>query len=51
LPSKLQRRIADSLLWFAQNNLYKPVLEALPCGFAYANMAFFFSLFRPRHTE
>ena len=40
---KLQRRIADSLLWFA-NNLYKPVLE-LAVRFRYATVAFFFSLF------
>lgn len=39
----LQRRIADSLLWFA-NNLYKPVLE-LAIRFRYATVAFFFSLF------
>jgi multidrug efflux pump subunit AcrB len=40
---KLQRRIADSLLWFA-NNLYKPVLE-LALRFRYATVALFFSLF------
>lgn len=40
---RLQRRIADSLLWFA-NNLYKPVLE-LALRFRYATVAFFFSLF------
>lgn len=39
----LQRRIADSLLWFA-NNLYKPALE-LAIRFRYATVAFFFSLF------
>lgn len=39
----LQRRIADSLLWFA-NNVYKPVLE-LAIKFRYATVAFFFSLF------
>ncbi|WP_027839494.1 efflux RND transporter permease subunit [Hyphomonas sp.] len=40
---KLQRRIADSLLWFA-NNLYKPALE-LAIRFRYATVAFFFCLF------
>ncbi len=40
---KLQRRIADSLLWFA-NNIYKPVLE-FAIRFRYATVAFFFSLF------
>ncbi|MEQ9504699.1 MAG: efflux RND transporter permease subunit [Hyphomonas sp.] len=40
---KLQRRIADSLLWFA-NNLYRPVLE-LAIHFRYATVALFFSLF------
>jgi multidrug efflux pump subunit AcrB len=40
---KLQRRIADSLLWFA-NNLYKPVLE-LALRYRYATVAFFFCLF------
>ena len=40
---KLQRRIADSLLWFA-NHLYKPVLE-LALRFRYATVAFFFCLF------
>tara|TARA_R110002020_G_scaffold474460_1_gene705929 strand:- start:117139 stop:120360 length:3222 start_codon:yes stop_codon:yes gene_type:complete len=40
---KLQRRIADSLLWFA-NNLYKPVLE-IALRFRYATVAFFFCLF------
>lgn len=39
----LQRRIADSLLWFA-NNIYKPVLE-LAIRLRYATVAFFFSLF------
>ncbi|MFN4023397.1 MAG: efflux RND transporter permease subunit [Hyphomonas sp.] len=39
----LQRRIADSLLWFA-NNIYKPALE-LAIRFRYATVAFFFSLF------
>lgn len=39
---KLQRRIADSLLWFAAN-MYKPVLE-LAIKFRYATIAFFFSL-------
>ncbi len=39
----LQRRIADSLLWFA-DNLYRPVLE-LAIKFRYATVAFFFSLF------
>ncbi|MFN3401628.1 MAG: efflux RND transporter permease subunit, partial [Ferrovibrio sp.] len=40
---KLQRRIADSLLWFAAH-VYKPVLE-LALRFRYATVAFFFSLF------
>jgi len=40
---RLQRRIADSLLWFA-NNLYKPVLE-LALRFRYATVALFFCLF------
>lgn len=40
---KLQRRIADSLLWFA-NNLYKPALE-LALRFRYATVALFFCLF------
>lgn len=39
----LQRRIADSLLWFA-NNIYKPVLE-LAIRLRYATVALFFSLF------
>jgi multidrug efflux pump subunit AcrB len=39
---KLQRRIADSLLWFAAN-IYKPVLE-LAIKFRYATIAFFVSL-------
>ncbi len=39
----LQRRIADSMLWFA-GNIYKPVLE-LAIRFRYATIAFFFSLF------
>ena len=39
----LQRRIADSLLWFA-DNIYRPVLE-LAIKFRYATVAFFFSLF------
>jgi multidrug efflux pump subunit AcrB len=38
----MQRRIADSLLWFA-NNLYRPVLE-LAIKFRYATLAFFFSI-------
>lgn len=38
-----QRRIADSLIWFA-DNLFKPVLE-LAIRFRYATVAFFFSLF------
>ncbi|MBU3920670.1 MAG: efflux RND transporter permease subunit, partial [Alphaproteobacteria bacterium] len=38
-----QRRIADSLIWFA-NNIYKPVLE-FAIRFRYATVAFFFSLF------
>ena len=40
---RLQRRIADSLLWFA-NNLYKPALE-LALRFRYATVALFFCLF------
>ncbi|KCZ92715.1 efflux RND transporter permease subunit [Hyphomonas johnsonii] len=40
---KFQRRIADSLLWFA-NHLYKPVLE-FAMKFRYATVAFFFCLF------
>jgi multidrug efflux pump subunit AcrB len=40
---KLQRRIADSLLWFA-HHLYKPVLE-IAIRYRYATVAFFFSLF------
>ena len=40
---KFQRRIADSLLWFAAN-IYKPVLE-LAIRFRYATVALFFSLF------
>lgn len=40
---KLQSRIADSLLWFA-NNLYKPTLE-LALRFRYATVALFFCLF------
>ena len=39
---KLQRRIADSLLWFA-SNLYRPVLE-FAIRFRYATLAFFFSI-------
>ena len=39
----MQRRIADSMLWFA-NHMYKPVLE-LAIRFRYATVAFFFSLF------
>jgi multidrug efflux pump subunit AcrB len=39
---KMQRRIADSLLWFA-NNLYRPVLE-MAIKFRYATVALFFSL-------
>lgn len=38
-----QRRIADSLLWFA-DHIYRPVLEAA-IKFRYATVAFFFSLF------
>ena len=40
---KLQRSIADSLLWFA-NVVYKPLLE-LALRFRYATVALFFSLF------
>lgn len=40
---KFQRRIADSLLWFA-HYIYKPVLE-LAIRFRYATVAFFGSLF------
>ena len=40
---KLQRSIADSLLWFA-SNLFKPVLE-LAIRFRYVTVAFFVSLF------
>ena len=40
---KVQRRIADSLLWFA-NNIYKPMLE-FALKFRYATTAFFFCLF------
>ncbi|MEO1015910.1 MAG: efflux RND transporter permease subunit [Pseudomonadota bacterium] len=40
---KLQRAIADSLLWFA-NNVYKPVLE-LALRFRYATIALFVSFF------
>ncbi len=39
---KAQRRIADSLLWFA-NNIYRPVLE-VAIKFRYATLAFFFSI-------
>ena len=39
---KLQRRIADSLLWFAAN-IYKPLLE-MAIKFRYATIAFFVSL-------
>lgn len=39
---KLQRRIADSLLWFA-GNIYKPALETA-IRFRYATIAFFASL-------
>ena len=38
---KLQRRIADSLLWFA-SNMYKPVLE-MAIKFRYATIALFMS--------
>lgn len=41
--TRLQRRIADSLIWFA-NNLYKPVLE-LAIRLRYATVVFFFVLF------
>jgi multidrug efflux pump subunit AcrB len=40
---KIQRAIADSLLWFA-NAVYKPVLE-LALRFRYATVALFLSLF------
>lgn len=40
---RLQRKIADSLLWFAQN-IYKPVLEAA-LKYRYATAALFFCLF------
>ncbi len=40
---KIQRAIADSLLWFA-NNVYKPFLE-LAIKFRYATVAIFASLF------
>lgn len=40
---KLQRRIADSLLWFA-NHIYKPVLE-VAIRFRYATVALFISFF------
>jgi len=40
---RVQRRIADSLLWFA-NNIYKPVLE-LALKYRYATAAIFFCLF------
>ena len=40
---RLQRKIADSLLWFAQN-IYKPVLE-LALKYRYATSALFFCLF------
>ena len=40
---KVQRTIADSLLWFAEN-LFKPVLE-LAIRFRYVTVAFFVSLF------
>ncbi|MEO0465316.1 MAG: efflux RND transporter permease subunit [Pseudomonadota bacterium] len=40
---KVQRSIADSLLWFA-NNIYRPVLE-FAVRFRYATVAIFLSLF------
>jgi multidrug efflux pump subunit AcrB len=40
---RVQRRIADSLLWFA-NNIYKPALE-FALKFRYATAVFFFCLF------
>lgn len=40
---KFQRRIADSLLWFA-NNVYKPVLEGA-LKFRYATIALFMVMF------
>ncbi|MBR9833745.1 MAG: efflux RND transporter permease subunit [Alphaproteobacteria bacterium] len=39
---KIQRRIADSLIWFA-NNIYKPVLE-LALRFRYATITLFFCI-------
>ena len=41
--ARQQQRIADSLLWFA-NNVYKPVLE-MAIRFRYATVVLFFSLF------
>ena len=41
--ARFQRRIADSLVWFA-NNVYKPVLEAA-IRFRYATVVFFCSLY------
>ena len=38
-----QKRIADSLIWFA-NNVYKPILEGV-IRFRYATVIFFFCLF------
>jgi multidrug efflux pump subunit AcrB len=40
---RVQRRIADSMLWFA-NHIYRPVLEQA-IRFRYATIAFFVSLF------
>ena len=42
LLARFQRRIADSLVWFA-NHIYKPLLEAA-IRFRYATVVFFFSL-------
>lgn len=40
---RVQRAVADSLIWFAEN-IFKPVLE-LAIRFRYATVAFFFCLF------
>ena len=42
LLARFQRRIADSLVWFA-NHIYKPLLEAA-IRFRYATVVFFFSV-------
>ena len=44
--ARVQQRIADSLIWFAQN-LYKPVLE-FALKMRYATIVFFFIYFRVR---